>query len=188
MKFIIEHLEEKLWPWCIIEYRHISKLIGKKNLIFTNVRFKKDCDRLAPFGKAYKESFRELGLPRVCVLDPSSEKTLSRADAGRFDHLAFGGILGTYPMQLRTKKLISGYGSWETRNLGDRQMPTDNAVYVAKKIVEGMNFEEFRFQDWLVLETGKGEAVELPYRYALVDGKPLIAAQLVQHLKKAGGF
>ena len=113
MKFIIEHLEEKLWPWCIIEYRHICKIAGRKNLFFTNLHFKKDCDRLAPFGKACKESFRELGFQRICILDPAAEKTLSPKDSEQFDHLAFGGILGNYPMQLRTKKLISSNGRWK---------------------------------------------------------------------------
>ncbi len=37
MKFIIEHLEPELYPWCLIEYKHISKIVGKNNLIYTNI-------------------------------------------------------------------------------------------------------------------------------------------------------
>src|SRR3989338_10620936 len=29
MRYIIEHLEEKLYPWCLLEYTHISKMVGK---------------------------------------------------------------------------------------------------------------------------------------------------------------
>ena len=35
MKFIIEHLEDEVWEWCILEYRHMSEFVGKENLIFT---------------------------------------------------------------------------------------------------------------------------------------------------------
>ena len=40
MKFIIEHLEPELYDWCLIEYEHISKIVGKENLIFTNINKK----------------------------------------------------------------------------------------------------------------------------------------------------
>src|SRR3989344_4588506 len=43
--YIIEHLEQKLWPWCVIEYKHISKIAGKNNLWFTNIK-KRDIKRL----------------------------------------------------------------------------------------------------------------------------------------------
>jgi len=38
--YIIEHLEPKLFPWCMIEYKHISKTVGKSNLWFTNIKQK----------------------------------------------------------------------------------------------------------------------------------------------------
>ena len=48
MKFIIEHLEKKLFEWCLIEYEHISKIVGKNNLIITNVK-KSDLSKLKSF-------------------------------------------------------------------------------------------------------------------------------------------
>jgi len=41
MKYAIEHFG-KLFKWYYIEYAHISKIVGKKNLIFTNVKGKRD--------------------------------------------------------------------------------------------------------------------------------------------------
>ena len=42
MIYIIEHLEPKLWEWCILEYEHISQTVGKDNLWFTNIRDKEE--------------------------------------------------------------------------------------------------------------------------------------------------
>ena len=46
MKVIIEHLEPELYDWCLIEYEHISKIAGKGNLIFTNIKNKKETEKL----------------------------------------------------------------------------------------------------------------------------------------------
>ena len=183
MQYIIEHLEPSLFPWCIIEYRHITKLLGKKNVLFTNLKRKKDCDRLRGFAKANTESFTTLDLKRVCVLDPSASKTLSSSDASKFDVIVLGGILGDYPMKARTKEEIpSGY---ERRNLGKEQMPTDNAAFVAKGILEeGKSLSDFSFQDGITVELDEGEATDLPFRYVLIEGKPLMSGQLIELLKK----
>ena len=34
--YVIEHLEPRIYRWCVIEYKHISKIVGKENLWFTN--------------------------------------------------------------------------------------------------------------------------------------------------------
>jgi ribosome biogenesis SPOUT family RNA methylase Rps3 len=182
MKYVIEHLEPSLFPWCVIEYRHITKLIGKKNVLFTNLRRKKDCDRLRGFAKAVKESFTTLKVKRVCVLDPAAERELSSADAKRFDTMVLGGILGDYPMKARTKEEIPhGY---ERRNLGREQMPTDNAAFVAKGILSGKKMSDFSFKDGITVELAEGEATDLPFRYVMLDGKPLMSGQLIELLKK----
>ncbi|MBI4141858.1 hypothetical protein HY484_02965, partial [Candidatus Woesearchaeota archaeon] len=74
------------------------------------------------------------------------------------------------------------------RNLGKEQMATDNAVFVAKKILQGKKLSELRFQDGLEIATGKNESVQLPYRYVVANGTPLICKELVQRLKKQKGF
>ena len=93
MKFIIEHLEPELFEWCLIEYEHISSIVGKNNLIFTNIksyrnkvsgelknpRFlsnKKDADKLKKFGDVYEKNISELKFEKICVLSQYSKKTL----------------------------------------------------------------------------------------------------------------
>jgi|TARA_B100001971_G_C18233334_1_gene565377 ribosome biogenesis SPOUT family RNA methylase Rps3 len=182
MKYIIEHLEPELFPWCIIEYRHITKILGKANVLFTNIRRKKDCDRIRGFAKAIKESFTTLDLNRVCVLDPAASNVLSSSDATSFDVIVLGGILGDYPMKARTKEEIpSGY---ERRHLGKEQMPTDNAAFVAKGILSGKKMSDFSFKDGITVELDEGEATDLPFRYVMIEGKPLMSGQLVELLKK----
>ena len=70
--FVLEHLEKKMYKWCLIEYKHISEIVGKENLWFTNVRSKV----LNGLGKAIKKSVSELDLNNACVLDPEASKTL----------------------------------------------------------------------------------------------------------------
>lgn len=182
MKYVIEHFG-KAFKWHLIEYEHISKIVGKENLIFTNVKGKKEA--LAAFGEVKKESIAELCLPNVCVLDPASDKLLTPEDCKRFKYLVFGGILGDYPPRERTKELLTcRMKNAETRNLGKEQMPTDNAVYAAKLIAEGTKFEDIKFIDTIEIDIQKGLSVELPFRYVEVNGKPLISEKLVEFLKK----
>lgn len=183
--FIIEHLEPRLWHWCLIEYKHISKIVGKKNLWFTNV--KKGSTKLSKYGKVMKNSVRVLKLKNACVLDPEAKKTLSPKD--KFDYLIFGGILGDYPPKKRTKKELTKFiKNAAVRNIGKEQMSTDNAVYTVHEIVNGKNFKNLKFQDNLSIEIEKGLSLDLPYRYNLVKGKPLISKELLNHLKRKRGF
>ncbi|MFH1066084.1 MAG: SAM-dependent methyltransferase [Nanoarchaeota archaeon] len=196
MKYVIEHFG-KAFKWHLIEYEHISKLVGKENLIFTNVKGKKEA--LSAFGETRKESIaelcehasgdpnevRNLGFPDVCILDPASDKILTPEDCKRFKYLVFGGILGDYPPRERTKELLTcRMKNVETRNLGKEQMPTDNAVYAAKLIAEGKRFEDIKFIDTIEIDVRKGLSVELPFRYISINGKPLVSEKLVEFLKK----
>ncbi|MBU2638160.1 MAG: hypothetical protein KJ955_04255 [Nanoarchaeota archaeon] len=180
MKYIIEQFG-KVYKWHLIEYVHISKIVGKGNLIFTNTSSR----QLEPLGKIDKKSIAQLGFSDVCILDPASNKTLSPEDCKRFKYLVFGGILGDYPPRERTKELLTGkMPEAETRNLGKEQMPTDNAVYAAKLIAEGKPFEEIEFIDNIEINIQKGLSVQLPFRYVKVNGKPLVSEKLVEFLKK----
>jgi ribosome biogenesis SPOUT family RNA methylase Rps3 len=187
--FIIEHLEPKMWKWCLMEYEHISKIVGKQNLIFTNI--KRPTPRLAPFGRIYKRSVRDLDLDlrEVCVLDPDAPTELSPSDSKRYKYYVFGGILGDYPPKKRTKReltpFLNGAG---VRNLGKRQMATDNAIYVTKKIIEGTPLSEIPFLSKAVIQKNKIESTELPFRYVSVGGKPLMSAKVVTYLKRKRGF
>jgi ribosome biogenesis SPOUT family RNA methylase Rps3 len=185
--YIIEHLEEKMWEWCIIEYKHISKTVGRENLWFTNV--KKGGKELSEYGRVLKESVAELGLKNVCVLDPESEERLTPSAAKRFDCFIFGGILGDYPAKKRTKKeLTSRIKGAVSFNIGKEQMSTDNAVKVVKEIYDGTPFENMQFKDEIEIRTAEGESVMFPFRYLVIGGKPFISKELVEYLRKTEGF
>ncbi len=190
MKFIIEHLEPKVFDWCLIEYKHISKVIGKNNLIFTNV--KKDANKLKKLGKVIKESVLKLKLTNACLLDPKAKKTLIPKETKKFNYFIFGGILGDFPERGRTKKyLTSKMKNVEVRNLTSKQMPTDTAVLVTKLISKGTAINKIKFIDSPTLVIKRGdiqEEVNLPYRYVSKNNKPVISKELVKYLKNKKDF
>ena len=191
MKFIIEHLEPKLYEWCLIEYQHISKIVGKKNTIFTNIN-KKYKNKLKKYGHVYEKGTAKLNLKNVCILNQYSKKTLKTIDKNKFQYFVFGGILGDNPAAKRTNKIINELKKhkirFETRNLGDKQMSTDTAVYVAKKILEGEKLNDFKFVDELEIEINENEGITLPFRYIVDDNKLIINEKLVEHLRKRKEF
>jgi len=184
MKYVIEHLDPELFEWCLIEYKHISKMVGKENLIITNIK-KEDIEKLKDYADVKTESIKELNLKNACILDPEGEITLSPKDSS-FEYLIFGGILGDNPPRKRTKEEITIEG--ERRNLGKEQFSTDNAVFVAKEIIEGKNINDIKFKDSIEIETGDGESVILDFRYPIVNGKPNISEELINYLKENEGF
>ena len=106
--FIIEHLEPKVYQWCILEYRHISQIVGKENLWFTNT----NSSRLAKFGKVISESVTTMNLRNACLLDLAAPVLLEPKEAKTFDYYIFGGILGDHPAAGRTKKLLADRINW----------------------------------------------------------------------------
>ncbi len=190
MKFIIEHLESKLYKWCFLEYKHVAEIVGNKNLIFTNIKNAKDRKKLNPFGKTNEKSVAELNFKNCCVLDPNAEKTLIPKEAKKFSCFIFGGILGDYPAKKRTKKLLtSKIKNVQIKNLGKKQMATDNAVLVVKKIIRGKPLAEIKFCDKLKIKINKVESIILPYRYVCEkNNKPVISKELIEHIKKSKGI
>ena len=192
MKFIIEHLEPKLFEWCLIEYEHISRIAGKNNLIFTNIKNKKNQNKLKKFGAVYENSISELKLKNICVLSQYSKKPLKTNDKNRFQYFVFGGILGDNPAKKRTNQLINRLKhskiKFETRNIGNKQMPTDTTVYVTKKILEGKKLSDFKFVDKLEIEINENESVDLNFRYVIDNNKLIINEKLVRYLRKRKEF
>ncbi len=176
-----------MFPWCVIEYEHISRLVGKKHVLLTNVR-KQDVAKMRKFCSVVTKSVLSLDLTHACVLDPKARQTLTPDDALQFDSFIFGGILGDAPERGRTKKLLtSNLQGVVARNLGPRQMATDNAVLAVKLILEGHPLERLQFHDNLELKLKRGvidESMVLPFRYVLLKGKPLISKKLIAYLKK----
>ena len=182
--YIIEHLEPRLWPWCLIEYKHILKIAGKNNLLFTNIK-KRDTKKLIKYGKVLTISVKNLKLKDSCILDPDAKKTLTSRDTKKFKYFIFGGILGDYPPRKRTKSELSTFfKNAEKRNLGNDQLSTDNAVYVVNQISKGKKLKDIKFQDEVEIKINDIESTILPFKYPLIKGKPNISSELVRYLKK----
>jgi ribosome biogenesis SPOUT family RNA methylase Rps3 len=189
--YIIEHLEPKLFDWCIIEYEHISQTVGKKNLWFTNIKNKKDQLKLKRWGMVFVKKIKDINinLKQACILDPQAKETLKPKDLKKYRYYIFGGILGDYPPKKRTTPELTRFlKEAGIRNIGKPQMSTDNAVYTVKKILGGNNFKDLKFKDNISLKLGKFEFVDLPYRYNLVRGKPFMSKKIKNYLFKKGAF
>jgi len=181
--FIIEHLEPELYPWCIIEYKHISKIVGKRNLWFTNMKQKK-IKKLKKFGRITTSSVKLLNLKNTCVLDPESPRVLTPKKASKFNYFIFGGILGDNPPKRRTKPELTKFlPNAESFNIGRKQMSTDNAVYTVKQIIRGIPLKKLRFKDEIEIKINNIESTILPYRYNIIKNKPLIFDELIAFLK-----
>lgn len=189
MKAVIEHLEPKMYEWCILEYSHISLRLGKENVIFTNVR-KEDHHLIQEIGTVYEESIHDLAkkegseFSRLCLLDPKAEDDLIPLDINNFTHFVFGGILGDHPMKGRTEKHFSTLKA-EKRRLGDKQMSTDTAVIVCHKILdENQFFLNLEFQDGIEIQLDEGYSQVFPYRYLIEEGKLVFTPGLIELLEK----
>lgn len=182
--FIIEHLEPKLWEWCLIEYKHISKLVGKSNLWFTNINSK----LLKNYGKTIKKSVKSINPDNACVLDPNAKKTLSTKEAKKFLYFIFGGILGDHPPKERTGKELSNHIKATPRNLGKAQFSTDSAVFVTKQIFNGIPLNKIKFKDQVEIKINEIESVILPYKYPIIKNKPYMSKDIINYLKNKKGF
>ena len=175
MKFIIEHLEKELYEWCLIEYQHISEIVGKNSTIFTNIN-KKNIKKLKKYGIVFEKSVSELKFNNLCVLSQYSKKALATNDKSRFEYFVFGGILGDNPSKKRTNILIRNLKKhnvkFETRSLRNKQ----------KKL------SDFKFVDELEIELNENESVVLPFRYVVDNKKLIINEELVEYLRKRKEF
>lgn len=185
MLYIIEHMDKEMHKWSILEYSHISKIVGKENLIFTNV--KKGKEKIKNLGKIYQESISVMDFDNICILDMDAKDCLQAKDKNKFEYFVFGGILGDDPPKKRTHELIKKLKA-QTRNLGNKQMSTDTAVLTTKMILEGKKLEKIRFADTIMIPVREGEDVILPFRYVLKDGKLMLAPGIVKMLKEQKGF
>lgn len=186
--FIIEHLEKELFEWCLIEYKHISEMAGKENVWFTNIK-KEDAKKLEKYGSVFHESVKSMKLNNACVLDPESEKILTSKDKDKFQYVIIGGILGDYPPKKRTKNELTKFlPKYEKRNMGRDQFSTDNAVFVAKKILSGTPLKNIEFIDSPEIEINEVESVILPFKYPFINGKPNISSELVSYIKNKKEF
>jgi ribosome biogenesis SPOUT family RNA methylase Rps3 len=185
---IIEHLEESMSLWIILEYRSSSIIYGRENLWFTNIpeRYHRV---IGKYGKTYCESLVDLvrrnyiSVNEILILDPLAGEKLTYKDLLSYKYIVIGGILGDHPPRGRTYKLLtSRLEGVEARNIGDGQYSIDGAVYYVDHLWRNKSMEGFKYVDGVEFDTIYGSKVYLPFRYPIVSGKPLLAPGLIEYL------
>jgi len=185
--FIIEHLEPVLGKWVWFEYKHASKIVGRENLIFTNVKKLGEAKKLVELGSVFNRSVRELPFSqrKMIVLDPNAKRFLEPGDFRSVIGVVVGGILGDHPPLGRTEKLISRFLPFSLkRSLGKYQFSIDGSVYLAKKVSEGKDLKKIPVKVGLDIHVNKYYTIILPFAFPLVNNKPLISKELMNYLKK----
>jgi ribosome biogenesis SPOUT family RNA methylase Rps3 len=178
----IEHCEESLSPWLLLEYKHCAKL-WKNNLVFTHVTKKKTAVALRPLGSVKKEKadIAFHGKPGI-VLDPQATKPLTPRDCHAYDVIVIGGLLGYEQPKGRTKTMISDTSRFETRHLGNIQLSIDGAAFVAKAICLGMKLKDIEITREVEIKYDSVHSTILPFGYPIIDNCPVITPGLIDYL------
>lgn len=181
MKFIVEHMEEELFPWCMIEYKRICRTVGHENFVVTNLATVQEYISEA-------QSILSLGIPfdRICLLDSEATQELSPEDAQDFDYFLLGGILGNVDeFDMDRTALLRQHG-FPTRNLGHMQMTTDTAVKTAHIILtKALYMNEIPFIDRPELIGPTGQKFVSDFRYlTLSDGQPDIDPEILREMER----
>jgi len=185
MKFIIEIRERRISKWLQLEIEHSYLIVGKDNLAFTNVRYKRYMQILKKYGKTIRESIIDLKdlHDKIIILDPRAKEVL-KPDEAKEATLVIGGIMGDFPPKGRTYKYItSKLKNVRARNIGKHQFSIDGAIFVAKMISEGKKLEEIPYIKKVSIQVDPFHEIILPFAYPLVNGKPLIYDKLLEYLK-----
>lgn len=184
---VIEHLEDGLSPWILLEYRHLSSFYGLNCVVFTNIP-EKYHRILSRYGTPVKESIIEIvnsGVIKpgeVIILDPASPSELTYEILSRTKYVVVGGILGDHPPKKRTWELISSrLKSIESYNIGDGQYSIDGAVYYIYYMYSNKGMEGYKYVDGVSIRNGD-RIIHLPFRYPLVEDKPFISSDLIYYI------
>ena len=183
---IVEHLEPELSPWLLLEYRHASKITGKENIMYTNVP--RIYHRiLSIYGQVSEKSVLDLfDHEKLLILDPRASEPLTKNDLEIIDAVVIGGILGDHPPKGRTYEYLSSKARKALkRNIGKGQYSIDGAVYVVLEVLNKGSLECIKYVDGIELSKriNKEEIkVYLPFRYPIVNNRPLIAPGLKEYL------
>jgi ribosome biogenesis SPOUT family RNA methylase Rps3 len=186
---VIEHCEPELYAWSLLEYTQLSHYIDHSQLWFTRIS-SSDLGTVKHLGRAFNLPASALVDPaKTIVLDPQATQELTSADLDHFDYFVIGGILGDAQFNQRTgTQVTSSIHGAQLRHLGPKQFSVDNAVFVTLQILSGKSLSDMHFVDELELEFSESESVSLPYRYPVIDGKPLINPDLITHLRDSDDF
>ncbi|MFZ8791399.1 MAG: hypothetical protein ACO2OS_03855 [Thermosphaera aggregans] len=188
---VIEHLEPEISPWLLLEYRHCSKIYGKDFLFITNLPTKYH-KLLGKYANVLEKSVKALISENVLekeatiILDPRSSVKLDFSTLNSAKYVIVGGILGEHPPKGRTYELITkelkGVKSF---NIGDGQFSIDGTVYYINHLLNNKTDEGLSFVDGVTIEYFEPVyfSVNLPFRYPLENGEPVIAPGLKYYLQ-----
>ena len=178
----IEHCEQKLSPWLLLEYQHCAN-IWDNNLVFTRVTHKKTSRTLRTLGRVETEKADTVFSGKHgIILDPQAKKTLTPKECLACDVIVVGGLLGYERPKGRTKKMISDKSMFETRHLGSFQLSIDGAAFVAKAICLGMRLEDIEIAREIEIKHDSVHSTILPFGYPVIDNHPVITPGLVEYL------
>ncbi len=185
MLWIIEHLEN-LSEWVKLEYAHCSKVLGKRNLLFTNVKNPEEKKILKKWGKVEEKSATELfANEEIIVLEPTAHGSMLKAeDFKKYKKILIGGILGDAIPRSRTQELItSKLKKAVPRNIGSYQFSIDGAAFVSRKIQLGEE-KDLGILNQPEIELSDEHSIELHYAIPVFRGKIIFTPGLVNWLKK----
>ena len=178
----IEHCEQDLSPWLLLEYRHCAN-IWKNNLVFTRVTRKKTAQQLKTFGQVEaKNADGVFSGKQGIILDPQAKKPLTPRDCHNSDVIVIGGLLGYEHPKGRTKTMISDASKFETRHLGGIQLSIDGAAFVTKAICLGMRLEEIEIAKEIEIKHDAVHSTVLPFGYPIIENHPVITPGLIEYL------
>jgi ribosome biogenesis SPOUT family RNA methylase Rps3 len=178
----IEHCEQDLSPWLLLEYRHCAT-IWKDHLIFTRIKRKKTTRQLKALGGVEIErADRVFSGKKGFILDPQAKKPLTPKECQTCDVIVIGGLLGFEHPKGRTKTMISDKSRFETRHLGSIQLSIDGAAFVAKAICLGMRLKEIEIAREIEIKHDAVHSTILPFGYPVIDNYPVITPGLVEYL------
>lgn len=185
---VIEHLEEKVYPWLYFEYKNAARLVGEGNLLITNVCRESDIKMLKSIVRVTCKSSTSL-FKKPIVLDPLAKEKLTPEDARKSTVAIVGGILGDHPPRGRTRKMLTiKFKDAIVRNLGPKQLSIDGAAYTAHMILNrGIPLENIKFVDGVTIKRKIGgieHVIHLPYRYPVLNDKPIVSSELIEYLKR----
>ncbi|HIK00115.1 TPA: hypothetical protein H1016_01070 [archaeon] len=183
MLWVIEHLEN-LSEWVKLEYAHCSRIIGKRNLLFTNVRAETERSFLRKFGKVEEKSAVELfAKEKIIVLEPRAGKFLAGGDFKKYKNILIGRMLGDFPQRGRTFELLtSKLKNAVPRSLGNYQFSIDGAAFVARKI-QLKQEKDLGILNQPEIELSDEHSIELHYAVPVFKGKIIFTPGLVSYLK-----
>ncbi len=188
-KIVIEHLEECYGPWLLYEYINASMLVGRENIIYSNIRSGRIRRILSRYGFVLDSSIGSIVKDEdMIILDPSAPKTIEQRDIKYNTYIVIGGILGADPPLGRTRELLTErHRGAKARNIGDKQFSIDGAAYVAYMLLNGLDLHDIEYIDDLTVQS-EYSIVKLPYRYPLKNEVPIISKTIKTILSIEGPF